>query len=138
MADFSVSFNGVEALEKELNRLNSVRFDGVIEAQAANMVDRATATHNPIQGGTPYDTGELIQSVNKSGSSTETEIGYIKEYAPHVEYGHRQNPGQFVPAIGKRLKARYVEGQHFLRNNVNIQRDIYKKDLQEAIKKEGG
>ena len=33
------------------------------------------------------------------------------EYASYVEYGHRQTPGRYVPAIGKRLKAAWVEGQ---------------------------
>lgn len=36
-------------------------------------------------------------------------------YASYVEYGHRQTPGRYVPAIGKRLKASWVEGQFFLR-----------------------
>lgn len=31
-------------------------------------------------------------------------------YAPYVEYGHRQQPGRFVPALGKRLKKSWVEG----------------------------
>lgn len=35
-------------------------------------------------------------------------------YASYVEYGHRQTPGRYVPAIGKRLKANWVEGKHFL------------------------
>ena len=26
------------------------------------------------------------------------------EYASYVEYGHRQEPGRYVPALGKRLK----------------------------------
>lgn len=36
-------------------------------------------------------------------------------YASYVEYGHRQTPGRYVPAIGKRLVASWVEGQHFLK-----------------------
>ena len=36
-------------------------------------------------------------------------------YAPYVEYGHRQTPGRYVPAIGKRLVKSWVEGQHFLK-----------------------
>ncbi|MBQ9364840.1 MAG: HK97 gp10 family phage protein [Schwartzia sp.] len=40
-------------------------------------------------------------------------------YALDVEYGHRQKVGQFVPAIGKRLKKPFVPGQHFLRDAVS-------------------
>lgn len=36
------------------------------------------------------------------------------EYASYVEFGHRQTPGRYVPAIGKRLKASWVDGQYFL------------------------
>lgn len=38
----------------------------------------------------------------------------IVEYASFVEYGHRQTPGRYVPAIGKRLKKGYVEGRFML------------------------
>ena len=51
------------------------------------------------------------------------EVGYTKEYAPHVEYGHRTRNGGFV------------QGQHFLKNNVDAQMPIYYKDLKEALKK---
>lgn len=36
------------------------------------------------------------------------------EYASYVEFGHRQEPGRFVPAIGKRLKVAWVPGQFML------------------------
>ena len=118
-----MSIDGIPALEKELQRLNSVRFDAVAELQANEMVDRATASKNPAVGGTPYDTGELMQSVNMYGKGAGSEVGYTKEYAPHVEYGHRTIGGGFV------------QGQHFLQKNVDIQRPIYRQDLQNAIKK---
>ena len=36
------------------------------------------------------------------------------EYASYVEYGHRQEPGRYVAAIGKRLKRSWVEGKFML------------------------
>lgn len=39
------------------------------------------------------------------------------KYASYVEYGHRQTPGRYVPAIGKRLKASWVNGRFFLRTS---------------------
>lgn len=36
------------------------------------------------------------------------------EYAPYVNYGHRQTIGRYVPQIGKKLKRGFVEGQFFL------------------------
>lgn len=35
------------------------------------------------------------------------------EYAEYAEYGHRQEPGRYVKAIGKRLKKAWVPGQFF-------------------------
>jgi hypothetical protein len=36
------------------------------------------------------------------------------KYASYVEFGHRQTPGRYVPALGKRLKEGWVDGQYFL------------------------
>lgn len=35
-------------------------------------------------------------------------------YASYVEYGHRQTPGRYVPALGKSLKANWVDGRYML------------------------
>ena len=120
----SVSVSGTKDLEQKLQRMNQIRFDAVVEKQAVQMVDRATASHNPAQGGTPYDTGEMLQSVQRAGNGISAEVGYTKEYAPHVEYGHRTKNGNWIP------------GQHFLQKNVDIQRPIFQRDLAEVIEKE--
>lgn len=39
------------------------------------------------------------------------------EYASYVENGHRQTPGRYVPAIGKRLVASWVNGQFFVKTS---------------------
>lgn len=68
---------------------------------------------------TPVKTGDLRRSWELKGpffSSTDIslELRNSKNYASFVENGHRQTPGRYVPAIGKRLKASWVPGQHFL------------------------
>lgn len=35
-------------------------------------------------------------------------------YASYVEYGHRQTPGRYVPALGKQLKAAWVNERYML------------------------
>ena len=55
-------------------------------------------------------------AITKVGSEYRIEIINPVEYASYVEFGHRQTPGRYVPAIGKRLKASYVEPQYFLTN----------------------
>lgn len=123
MANMSVSIKGMEKLEAKLTRMNNIRWDAVRKKQLTQMLNRARQP-----GGTPVSTeetrpggphGELRQS---SGASDD-EMGFTKDYAPHVEFGHRTKNGG------------WVEGQHFLQNNVDIQRQIYRQDLINAIKK---
>ena len=109
---------GIEALESALRQLSEVRFEAVEKKQLADMLKRARQP-----GGTPVDTGELRKSAGKSGN----EIGYTKEYAAHVEFGHR------VMREGKQIG--YVYGQHFLKRNVDTQRPIYKDDLIKQIER---
>lgn len=52
--------------------------------------------------------------ISKSGGTYTIEVINPVEYASYVEFGHRQQPGRYVPAIGKRLKAGWVNGQYFL------------------------
>lgn len=52
--------------------------------------------------------------VHKAGHTFTIEVINPVEYASYVEFGHRQTPGRFVPAIGKSLKASWVDGQYFL------------------------
>lgn len=111
--DFTIS--GVDKLERKLKRLNSIRFDAVVKKSATQLFNR-------MKSETPVDTGELRQSLIMQKDI----IGYTKDYAPHVEYGHRT------------LNGGWVEGQHFLKNGVEEQKPIYKQDLINAIKKEGG
>lgn len=123
MSGIKMSIEGIPALEKELQRLNSIRFEAVEKKQLTQMLNRARQA-----GGTPVSTektrpGGPHGELRLSSSTTKDEIGYTKEYAPHVEYGHRTIDGGFV------------QGQHFLQNNVDIQRSIYKQDLQNAIRK---
>lgn len=103
----------IDRLSEKLKAMNEIRFDAVVKKNVTQMLNTAR------NGGTPVDTGEL-----RKGSSTYgDEMGYISEYAPHVEYGHRTLDGGFVP------------GQHFLKINAETQAFIYYQDLINAIKK---
>lgn len=69
---------------------------------------------------TPVDSGRLrdswrIEDVRKVNDEYIVEILNPLEYASYVENGHRQEPGRFVPAIGKRLVKSYVPGKYMLR-----------------------
>ena len=73
------------------------------------------------QGATAY---ARSLNVRRYGDAYVIEIINPVEYAPYVEFGHRQQPGRFVPAIGKRLKQGWVEGKFMLTiSEKEIQKD---------------
>ena len=114
MAEFTIHLNDgeVSRLANKLRSMNEIRFNAVIKKNVTQMLNTAR------NGGTPVDTGDLRNSSSTFGD----EMGYIAEYAPHVEYGHRTVDGGWVP------------GQHFLQANADTQRLIYYQDLMDAIR----
>lgn len=115
--------NDVDGLAAELHRLSHLRFDAVIKKNMTEIYNRGKkpaldgGLGPSAKGGTPVDTGELRISLTQSGD----EVGYTKDYAPHVEFGHRTVNGG------------YVEGQRFLKANVDEQREIFKADLKRQL-----
>lgn len=124
---FTITLTGMEDLEREIQRLNSIRFAAVQKKNVKEMFDRAKGT-NPAQGGTPvakntkWHKGGQMRSTIEYLPETDG-IGYTVEYAPHVNFGHRT------------INGGYVQGQRFLDHNVEIQSSTYRQDLLNAIKK---
>ncbi len=63
-----------------------------------------------------YRGGELkrgwtAEGLHRTEKACRIRIINPKKYAAYVEYGHRQEPGRYVPALGKRLKRAWVPGQ---------------------------
>ena len=56
-----------------------------------------------------------------------------EEYSSYVEYGHRQTPGRYVPALGKRLKASWVNGKFMLRTSADEIAEKYPKAVQKVV-----
>lgn len=52
--------------------------------------------------------------ITKHGGMYQIEIINPQLYASYVEYGHRQQAGRYVPALGKKLKAGWVKGRFML------------------------
>ena len=109
---FSVS--GFDQVNTALKKINPEVMKGIVKINMAEIYNRGKRP-----GGTPVDTGELRQSL---GISTQAGgvwvVGYTKEYAPHVEYGHRTVGGG------------YVKGQHYLKKNVDAQAPLLVRDIQ--------
>ena len=117
----NVRAEGMERLQEVLSTLSQYRAEAVMLKQATEILNRARKNAATTRGGTPIDTGELRISASMSEVPGGYSVGYTSEYAPHVEYGHRQEVGRYVPAIGKRLVKSWVPGQYFLRENVQQQ-----------------
>lgn len=96
-------------LSEALSKLSRVEADRAVTVAAFDMAKRAKR-YTP-QG----ETRGLVNSIRTEVHGATGVVGYEAEYAPHVEFGHRQNVGQYVPKLGKRLVKGYVHGQHFLR-----------------------
>lgn len=98
-------------LDLALSGLSGVRAERAVTATAFELAKRAKAA-------TPREDGGLVGSIRTEANGESGVVGYGAEYAPHVEFGHRQNVGQYVQKLGKRLVKGYVQGQHFFRRAV--------------------
>lgn len=112
----------LKGIEKELPEF----FEGCANEIGARLL-RATKQKTPV-GIYPAESGKTGGTLRRNWNVTEvkhTLSGYTlnvinnTEYASYVEYGHRQNVGQFIPALGKKLKKPWVEGRHMLTDSVN-------------------
>lgn len=113
-----IKLDGVEALAAALRAKSETDFKAVCK--------RATLLlRNNARARTPVRSGKLRSSLRASLPSGDTtgEVGYTREYAPHVEYGHRTVSGGFT------------HGQYYLKKGVDDTRPAFQKDLKEALLK---
>ena len=84
----------------------------------------------------PVQTGNLKGSMTSEVSQEEKAVyvGTAVEYAPFVEFGHHQEVGRYVPAIGKRLVREFVPAKPFLKPAIENHLDEYKHILESELK----
>lgn len=73
--------------------------------------------------------------INHFGGVYVIEITNPENYASYVEYGHRQTPGRYVPALGKQLKKGWVRGRFMLTISEQEIRESAPKILEDRINK---
>lgn len=76
-----------------------------------------------------------VEPVKKVGNCYLVTVVNNEEYASYVEYGHRQRPGRYVPALGKQLKVSFVPGKYMLRLSVNEVEKALPKALERSVEK---
>lgn len=100
-----------------------------------------------VRNRTPWETGHLRRNifVEIVGGGTRNPGAHLYTnvfYAPYVEYGHRQKPGRYVPAIGKRLKKSWVTGKFMFTDGIDATMRKapagIQKDLEHLISKDLG
>lgn len=88
-------------------------------------------------GGAKVDGAAYAQSlpIKRVGNDYVIDIINHTEYASYVEYGHRQTPGRYVPALGKSLKAGWVQGRFMLTISVDELQSAAPKILEKKLAK---
>lgn len=71
-------------------------------------------------GGVDMSPDAYVQtrSISRKGNAYVLLLFNSMNYASYVEYGHKQQVGRFVPELGVRLKAPWVQGQFMCRKTV--------------------
>ncbi|WP_288763913.1 HK97 gp10 family phage protein [uncultured Mitsuokella sp.] len=124
-------FSGLDELIQRLDEASKK----VPDARDKFLAQEAELVRGDAVSLSPVDTGNLREAWKRSTPDNgRVDVYNNTEYAAHVEYGHRQKVGQYVPAIGKRLKKPFVEGKHMLRDAVQQRQDIFAEDAEEILK----
>ena len=131
-----IDTKGLDGLLDKVSRL-SPEIDGAVSRA---MADEGLSWRDDVRDNTPVDTGDLRRSweltgPDKKGIKFEMDLANNLEYALYVELGHRQEPGRFVPAIGKRLVADYVPGSYMLRDGTRRLEETLKPAVQKEVRK---
>lgn len=128
-------YRELKELDERLQQLSEADMDQLCR-QAANQVAQILLNkvkkRTPVGVIPPYATDEakqehwagyrggslrdawMILPVEKHGDVYEITVVNNLDYASYVEYGHRQTPGRYVPALGKSLKVSWVKGRFML------------------------
>lgn len=137
MGNIHVDYRELENFCKKLEKFNAqdkdLFFSDCCKELAARFLQKVV-DRTPV-GEYPAETGRVGGTLKRgwTGGKDTSPIAYAKsmpvtrrgkdyviecinptEYASYVEFGHRQHPGQYVPAIGKRLVKSWVPGKKFM------------------------
>ena len=129
MGGFRISISDRGNLAGRLDVLSREDLNDIVGTTVLKMADDAKNS-TPVG---EVNGGAMRNSIRTEVKGSTGVVGYTAEHAPHVEYGHRQTPGRYVPAIGKRLVASYVPGQHFFRPVVETGRKEFFRRVQKAV-----
>lgn len=152
----SCDFRQLKDLQKKMERFEKHDADAFMKKAINNLAQRLLRRVIKL---TPTVSSKLKKSwkvseiVEVGGNCYEIEIFNAVKYAMYVEYGHRQQPGRFIPGYwngnqfiydedsntGMVLKASWVNGVHMLEKasqSVDTQKEkIIEKMLEKELRK---
>lgn len=148
-------FKQMRDLQERVKKLAGNHFEAFCEECAEELAQRLLAKvtkrtpvgvypplyAEPVKGYEPAQKGgELrrswdIASIIKTGNVYEIIVYNSKFYASYVEFGHRQEPGRFVPQIGLKLKKSWVKGRFMLTISEQELQSQSPKIIQNKLKK---
>ena len=116
----SVDVSEIEGFVDKIKNLNTGKRDIFFRESCNELANRFLSLVKPATPAVSgilrkgWDTAKANANVTMSGRSYSITLVNPVEYGSYVEFGHRQTPGRYVPKLGKRLKASWVEGKHFV------------------------
>lgn len=126
-----ISFGGFDELNAKLERMakeGTQKQNQFVEQEAEILVGN-------VKENTPVQSGHLRNNWKRTRAVQGKVTAYNNvEYAAHVEYGHRQTPGRYVPAIGKRLKKDFVPGKKMLHRAMLQTSKTFAEDAEDIMK----
>ena len=114
--DFSIS---IPNKDKFISALKSGA--ALVRPTMQDAISKSTAVlaKHTVRGVVPWKTGNLVQTFMPQIGDLMAIWKPTASYAPYVEFGHSQQPGRYVKALGKRLVASSVAGQPYMEKIVS-------------------
>ena len=109
-------FKQLERLNKNMEKLMGADLDRFCRQAAQELAGRLlnkVVKRTPVVYGTLRDAWAVMPVGHRGTHYTVVVLNNL-QYASYVEYGHRQTPGRYVPALGKTLTASWVKGRFML------------------------
>ena len=116
MSELSIEIQGLKEVQRNAEKVaREISHSGNLVAKAALVVERQAKINATGRPGPKVKTGRLRASITIAiRSPVEATVGTNVFYAPFVEFGHSQTPGQFVPPLKKRLVASFAPAYPFM------------------------
>lgn len=122
MSGFDFDYSEFEKFADNFKKISAkiTNLDAAVEAlqRAGNKSLATVKKATPTKGGT-LKRGWAVEKVQKSSNGASLMLINNVEYAPFVEYGHRQKVGRYVPKLGKRLVKPWVNGSFMLTDSMD-------------------